>query len=223
MHIIDSFELLKALKKLNLLKDKSDPLWWPNSLTFEVVVGAILTQQTKWNRVEKSLDNLKSSNLLSLESLACSDLKTLQTLIKPSGFYNTKAKRLQLLCRNIIDEYGDFENFQANVDREWLLSQKGLGQESSDAILCYACGREIMVVDSYTKRLLEALGFCFENYTQLQEWLMQGVQSNLSGISQLYGNDYKLSTIYSRFHGKIVEFAKVHICGKKVNIKELCL
>ncbi len=223
MLITDSFELLKALKKLNLLRDKRDHLWWPNSLTFEVVVSAILTQQTKWQKVEKSLNNLKEYNLLSLDSLSNTDLKTLQTLIKPSGFYNTKAKRLQMLCQNIMRDYGNFESFQAEVDREWLLAQKGLGEESSDAILCYACGREVMVVDSYTRRLLEALGFYFENYSQMQEWLMDGIERNLSGISELYGNDYMLSTIYSRFHGKIVEYAKVHIRGKKVNIEELCL
>ncbi len=223
MQITDSFQLLRALKKLNLLKDKKDPLWWPNSLTFEVVVGAILTQQTKWQKVERSLDNLKERNLLSLDSLAKVDIKILQTLIKPSGFYNTKAKRLRMLCQNIVKDFGDFENFKNDVDREWLLSQKGLGEESSDAILCYACGREVMVVDSYTARLVEELGFCFESYAQIQEWLMLGIESNLSGISELYGNDYMLSTIYSRFHGKIVEYAKVHIRGKKVNIEELCL
>ncbi len=223
MKITDSFELLKALKKLELLKNERDPLWWPNSLSFEVVVGAILTQQTKWQKVEKSLENLKREDLLTLESLAKADLKNLQSLIKPSGFYNTKAKRLKLLCMNIIKDFGCFEKFQTEVSREWLLSQKGLGEESSDAILCYACGKDVMVVDSYTKRLLEALGFCFESYSQIQEWLMDGIERNLSGISKLYGNDYKLFTIYSRFHGKIVEYAKVHIRANKVNIEELCL
>ncbi len=222
MCISDSYELLKRLKALGFRADERDPNWWPNSGTFEVVIGAILTQQTKWQKVEKSLGNLKNADLLSLEALAEVDIKQLQTLIKPSGFYNTKAKRLQALCRNIISEFGSFEQMCEYVDREWLLAQKGLGEESADAILNYACGREIMVVDSYTQRLLEALGYTFESYGQIQEWLQSGIEANLHRISQLYDEDLSLSTIYSRLHGKIVEYAKVHIRGKSVYIEELC-
>ena len=223
MKITNSFELLKALKDMGFIKEERDPLWWPNALSFEVVVGVLLTQQTKWEKVEKSLQNLEKENLLDLKMLADADLKTLQTLIKPSGFYNTKAKRLQQLCRNIVEDFGDFETFQNSVDREWLLAQKGVGEETADSILSYACGKEVMVVDSYTQRLLEALGYGFESYADIQEWLMQGVLCNLGNISKLYGTDLPVSTIYSRFHGKIVEYAKVHIRGKSVNIEELCL
>ena len=222
MEITNSFELLKALKDAGFRADERDPNWWPASGTFEVVAGAILTQQTKWQKVEKSLENLKNEELLSLEKLADVDIKKLQTLIKPSGFYNTKAKRLQQLCRNIIEDFGDFESMRENVTREWLLAQKGIGEESADAILNYACGREIMVVDSYTQRLLTALGYDFESYGEIQEWLHAGVSENLSDIMKLYNSELSLSTIYSRFHGKIVEYAKVHIRGKSVYTEELC-
>ncbi len=219
--IQDSFMLLKALKNAGYLKEERDPLWWPNSLTFEVVVGAILTQQTKWEKVEKSLLNLHKQNLVSLEALADVDLKHLQMLIKPSGFYNTKAKWLKTLAQNILQEFGDFDFFQKEVSREWLLSQKGLGEESCDAILCYACGRDIMVVDSYTNRLLQALGYTFERYSDIQEWLHMGIIEHQDEIIKLYNKDMNLSTIYSRFHGKIVEYAKVHIRGSYVNVEEL--
>jgi endonuclease-3 related protein len=222
MCITNSFELLKALKDAGYRADERDPNWWPNSGTFEVVVGAILTQQTKWQKVEKSLENLKKEGLLSLDALAEADIKKLQILIKPSGFYNTKAKRLQQLCRNILSEFGDFENMCENVTRSWLLQQKGVGEESADAILNYACGREIMVVDSYTQRLLNALGYAFESYSEIQAWLSEGIAENLSETAKLYGDTLPLSTIYSRFHGKIVEYAKVHIKGKSVYIEELC-
>ncbi len=223
MCISDSFELLQRLKALGFRADERDPNWWPESMTFRVVVGAILTQQTKWEKVEKSLQNLEDAGLLELHALADADIKQLQTLVKPSGFYNTKAKRLKLLCRNIIEDFGDFESFQEGVTRAWLLAQKGVGEESADAILNYACGREIMVVDSYTQRLLEALGYGFESYGEIQEWLQYGIEANLPKVTQLYGETLPISTIYSRFHGKIVEYAKVHIRGKSVNIEELCV
>jgi endonuclease-3 related protein len=223
MEITNSFELLKALKKLGFIQKERDPLWWPNSLSFEVVAGALLTQQTKWEKVEKSLKNLKDANLLTLDALAEVDIKMLQTLIKPSGFYNTKAKRLQELSRNIRRDFGDFQTFQSDVSREWLLEQKGIGEETADSILSYACGKEAMVVDSYTQRLLQALGYEFETYEEIQSWMIQGIEENMLHIKNLYDYDISLSTIYSRFHGKIVEYAKVHIRGKSVNIEELCL
>ncbi len=147
---MDSFELLKALKNQGYIKEEREELWWPKSGTFEVVVGTILTQQTKWERVESSLTNLRDKNLLDLDSIADIDLTELALLIKPSGFYNTKAKNLKKLCQNIIQEFENFENFVLHVDRDWLLLQKGIGEESSDCILCYACFRDVMVVDSYT-------------------------------------------------------------------------
>jgi len=203
-----SFELLEALKKENLLKDTPDENWWANSGTFEVVVGAILTQQTKWEKVECSLENLKKENFLTLDSIANLDIEFLAILIKPSGFYNTKAKRLKLLCQNMVKDFGDFEYFKENVSRQWLLSQKGVGQESADAILCYACFREVFVVDNYTNRLLKSLGYEFESYDELQEWMVGGIESNYDKVEELYEYKFNLSTIYSRFHGKIVELAK---------------
>jgi endonuclease-3 related protein len=211
-----SFEILKALKEAGYIKDERDPYWWSNSGTFEVVVGAILTQQTKWERVESSLENLKKEDVLDLVSIANIDIELLAILIKPSGFYNTKAKRLKLLCKNIIEDFGDFENFKESVSREWLLSQKGIGQESADSILCYACFREVFVVDNYTVKLLKSLGYEFDTYEEIQEWMVNGIESNFSSINKLYNCEVDLSTIYSRFHGKIVELGK-----SKKHIEEL--
>ena len=221
LHIQSSYDLLYALKKLNYLETTRDFLWWPKSGTFDVVVGAILTQQTKWERVEESLKNLNESNSLSLEALSDNNLNHIIRCIKPSGFYNTKAFRLQSLCGNIIKDFGSFDNFQKNVSREWLLAQKGIGMESADSILCYGCNREILVIDSYTKRLLEAFGYVFNDYTQLQEWMQEGITQNLQRIKDLYQYDLELSAIYARFHGKIVEYAKKYIRGKNVDIKPI--
>lgn len=202
---------------MGYLKTARDPLWWPKSSTFEVIVGAILTQQTKWEKVEASLANLKEAGLMSLEALGSAEVGQISRLIKPSGFYNTKAVRLQLLCQNILNDFHTFETFQKDVTREWLLGQKGIGMESADSILCYGCGREVFVVDSYTARLLDALGYHFESYMQIQEWMQEGIEANFDKIIQIYGSEWTLHTLYACFHGKIVEFGKEHIRGRNVN------
>ena len=217
----DSYELFLALKNAGHIKNDRELLWWPQSGSFEVVVGAILTQQTRWEKVELSLSRLKKNDLLNLESLANIDQEVLATLIKPSGFYNTKAKNLKKLCQNIYEEYESFEDFCLHVNRDWLLSQKGIGQESADSILCYACKKEVMVVDSYTNRLVSKFGYEFESYQELQEWLISGIESNFEKIANLYNNEVDLNTIYARFHGKIVEFCKENSKGKEIDIGTL--
>lgn len=220
---MNSFELLAALKNADYLKNERELLWWPNSGSFEVIVGAILTQQTKWEKVEKSLENLRERDVLSLEDLAEIDIKELAVLIKPSGFYNTKAKNLKNLCKKIYEEFESFENFVLHVSRDWLLEQKGIGPESADSILCYACKKEVMVVDSYTNRLLSAYGYEFESYDELQEWLQSGIEANYDKVEELYKETQPLNVIYARFHGKIVEFCKLNMRGKKVALEELGL
>lgn len=216
-----SYDLLYALNALDYLKTSRDPLWWPNSGTFEVVAGVLLTQQSKWERVEASLANLKAHDLLSLEALSSASIEAIAELIQPSGFYNMKAQRLQLLCANILESFGSFDRFQHEVDRAWLLAQKGIGMESADAILCYGCRREVFVVDSYTQRLLSALEVKASEYMQIQEWMQEGIKSNIAKVNNLYLCDTELSVIYARFHGKIVEYAKEHIRGKQVNVEPL--
>ena len=203
MEFSNSYELLMELRKKNLLKN-SPKYWWPNVGTFEVVVGVILTQNSKWEKVEKALNNWKKE--WRVEDLAEVDFFYLVEVIKPVGFYNQKAKRLINLSKNILRDFGDFENFKENVDREWLLNQKGIGFESADSILCYGCFRETMVVDNYTRRLLKKAGYEFESYDEMKEWCERGVLENWDKISKFYENN--LNLCFSRFHGKIVEFMK---------------
>ena len=208
----DSWELYTALERLDLLKT-SQPLWWPQHGTFEVIVGAILTQNTQWTRVTVSLTNLEQAGVLTLEALAQIDHEILMELIRPSGLIKAKAKNIILLCQAILDTFGSFDVFTHEVTREWLLAQKGIGHETADAILCYACEREVMVVDSYTARLLRAFGFEFENYGDLQEWCERGVRENC---------DMKiLQYTFAHFHGMIVEYVKQNTNGKTVIIPPL--
>ncbi len=217
----DSFELLVMLKNAGYLKELRDPLWWPHSGSYEVVVGTILTQQTKWSKVEKSFENLKQNGIDSLEKIAKLDNKALSSLIKPSGFYNTKAKYLLGLSKNIIEDFGSFEEFCLSVDRQWLLSQKGVGQESADSILCFGCLKDFFVVDNYTQRLLNSFGYEFDSYESLREWMSSGVLKNRAKIEELYQKEMSLNEIYARFHGKIVEYCKHNSKGKSVSIEVL--
>jgi len=219
--IDDSYNLLYRLKQLGYLHTGRDPLWWPRSGTQDVVFGAILTQQTKWERVEASLENLKRKGICSLENLSLASQETIAEAIRPSGFYNMKAQRLQMLSHNILCRFGNFEQFQNEVDREWLLAQKGVGMESADSILCYGCGREVFVVDSYTNRILTALGYEFENYMQIQAWFQEGIEANFAKIGRLYDMPVTLNTVYARLHGKIVEYAKTYIRGRSVDVGPL--
>lgn len=214
MELSDSFELFSALERLNLL-EHTQPLWWPQHGTFEVVVGAILTQNTQWTRVVASLENLSQSGHLSLESLGQIDPETLMELIRPSGLIKAKAKNIILLCNAISESFGSFEEFSLEVDREWLLAQKGIGPESADAILCYACLRDAMVVDSYTARLLRAFGYEFESYDELQEWCEAGIREHF--------DESTLQQTFARFHGMIVEYVKGNSKGKVVNLERLKL
>ena len=210
-----SFDLLKRLKELGFLKEERDPFWWPNSGTFEVVVGAVLTQNTKWEKVELALKNLKSYiGDIEAQKVAEIDQKILSELIKPAGFYNTKAFRLKKLSQNILDEFGDFEIFRQKVSRYWLLKQKGIGKETADSILNYACYKDFMVVDSYTARILKIAGYEFEEYDELQDFLTSGIFENLEKIYELYNKKMPLNQIYARFHGKIVDFCKENFKGK---------
>lgn len=206
--IQNSYDLLKFLKDKNLLEGHPE-YWWPNSNDFEIFVGSILTQNTKWTNVEKSLENLRKLNLLSLEALIEVDLDILIEAITPSGFKNQKSVRIKKISENIIEEYDSFDNFCKNVDKEWLLKQKGVGLETADAILCYSCHKEYMVVDKYTQRLVSHFGFEFESYKDLQEWCEYGINENYDKISKLYGYEISLNKLYCRFHGKIIEFMKI--------------
>ncbi len=218
--MVDSYELLEALNALDLPVQERDPWWWPNSGSYEVVIGAVLTQNTRWEKVEKALENLRSLDALSIDGLAGLDEELLREAIKPAGFYNTKAKRLKLLNQAISDKFGDFETFQIEVERSWLLGKKGIGEESADAVLNYACYREAMVVDSYTAALLRAFGYELDDYRAIQAWLIDGLKQNDTRVRALFPTEPR-AQIYALFHGMIVEYCKRYKRGKNVDLSLL--
>ncbi|STQ85291.1 hypothetical protein [Helicobacter muridarum] len=137
------------------------------------------------------------------------NLYTMARLISSSGFYNQKSHRIILLSRNILYDFGGFDRFAREVDRTWLLEQKGIGNESASSILNYALKRDEIVVDKYTQKLLASLGHEYIKYEDMQAFLRE----NLDNARNLYDFDISLAQIMARLHGKIVEHCKRHKIG----------
>lgn len=178
--------------------------WWPAETPFEVVVGAVLTQNTAWRHVEKAIDNLKREGLLDPESIIKTSDDVLRELIRPAGFYNQKTQRLKAICKLIVD-YGCLEElFKLPLGelRSVLLSVKGIGPETADAIILYAAGKPTFVVDRYTHRIFTRLGIWEGKY-------------DYEGIKKLVESEIPPRVdVYREFHALIDEHAK-RICRKK--------
>lgn len=131
--------------------------WWPADSSFEVAIGAILTQNTSWRNVERAIGNLKKERRLGFKRLSSVSEKNLARMIKPAGYYNIKARRLKNFLRFLKENYGgSFQRMRgkdAAVLRRELLSVNGIGPETADSILLYALGKPIFVVDAYTRRI----------------------------------------------------------------------
>jgi endonuclease-3 related protein len=136
--------------------------WWPAETPFEVMVGAILTQNTAWTNVEKAIAGLKARDLMRPERLAALDPAELAALIRPAGYFNVKARRLRALLDYFLKGYGgDVRRMRREETgrlREGLLSVNGVGPETADSVLLYALGRPVFVIDAYTRRVFHRLG-----------------------------------------------------------------
>lgn len=185
--------------------------WWPTTLEgelhptyhgkevgsrqiFEIIVGAILTQNTSWKNVEKAVFSLNKSKTLDISKIRKISKSRLAGLIKPSGYYNQKAERLKTVA--------DFFWSNKNPSREELLAVNGIGPETADSILLYAFGKPVFVVDAYTKRIFSRMGLCKEScgYEELQEMFRKSLPAD--------------AKVFSEYHALIVELAKRN-CTKK--------
>ena len=185
-----SSEVLTEIYRL--LYDEFGPQqWWPGQTEFEIIAGAILTQNTNWANVEKAINNLKSADCLTPEKIHHLDTTQLAELIRPAGYFNVKAKRLKNFVTWLFDNYDgkltDLESIDTGRLREELLTIKGVGRETADSILLYAFDRAIFVVDAYTARIVfrhELIG-PDADYEQLKELF----ESSLPADTQLF-NEY---------------------------------
>ncbi|OHB76079.1 MAG: endonuclease, partial [Planctomycetes bacterium RBG_16_59_8] len=159
-----------------LLRRFGSQRWWPAESPFEVMVGAILTQNTNWSNVEKAIANLKSHDLLDPERLHAVDTATLALLIRPTGYFNVKAARLKTYVAWFWERYGGNVRRMAAQPmeqlREELLEIKGIGQETADSILLYALDMPIFVVDAYTNRIFSRHHLVPEesSYEEMQDY-----------------------------------------------------
>lgn len=186
--------------------------WWPGDSAFVVMVGAVLTQNTAWANVEKAIANLRSANLLSPQAIINTRSTRLAKLIRPSGYFNVKTKRLRALCHWLIDQ-GGIENIGSASTRELraaLLKVHGVGPETADDILLYSFRRPVFVIDAYTRRIFSRLGLITgaEGYEALRE-----------RFEVALGED---TSLYNEYHALIVRHAK-DTCRNKPLCQGCCL
>lgn len=180
--------------------------WWPGETPFEVMVGAVLTQNTSWANVEKAIANLKERDLLEPEKLYRLGITALASLIRSSGYYRIKAKRLKALVQFLVEEYeGNLQNMERGELEELrgkLLRIHGIGPETADSILLYGLRKPIFVVDAYTRRILSRHRIVSEDasYEEIQALFM----SHLPHEEKLF-NEY---------HALLVRLGK-EVCRKK--------
>ena len=169
-----------------------DQRWWPGDTPLEVAVGAILTQNTAWVNVEKAVANLKSAGLLEPGALARLTPSEIAPLIKPAGYYNVKARRLRAFLDFLAEEYdGDVAAMareEPAAARPKLLAVRGVGPETADSILLYACGLPTFVVDAYTHRILHRHGLADEAvaYDELKELFEANVEADVALYKQYH-------------------------------------
>ncbi len=195
---------LRAIYKM-LFKAYGPQHWWPGDTAFEVMVGAVLTQNTSWSNVERAIANLRRWRLLAHSHLHGISTRQLALHIRPSGYFNIKARRLKNLIDFVQNVYGGSlrKMFADNpfVLRQKLLGVNGIGYETADSILLYAGGKPFFVVDAYTKRVFSRHGFIDADapYHTVQELFMENLQKN--------------RLLYNEYHALIVRVGKEH-CKK---------
>jgi endonuclease-3 related protein len=208
--------------------------WWPAQSRFEIIVGAFLTQNTNWSNVESALRRLRAARVLSTSGIRNIPIRKLETLVRSSGYFRQKARRLKMFVKFLDQNYGgSLTKMFAQPTRqlrEQLLSLNGVGPETADSILLYAGQHPIFVVDAYTRRLSERHGILPENakyqeFRGLFERALQNVPKVLVGEAAAQGGaSHKPSRmslaarsttaqIFNEMHGLIVSAAKRH-CTK---------
>ena len=177
--------------------------WWPAETRFEVIIGAILIQQTNWRSVERAIENLKSKELLNPNSLATASLNQIEALIQHLNFFRQKARRINNFSKHLVKKYGSLNKFFSKPTeelREELLSLNGIGSETADSILLYAADRLIFPIDAYTTRLCERLGIRNLKYEELKKLFERNLPEDLE--------------IYKEFHALIDKLGKTYCKAK---------
>jgi len=187
--------------------------WWPADSPFEVIIGAILTQNTNWQNVEKAINNLKKYRLLNPDKLYRLSQRRLASFIVPAGYYNIKAKRLKNFLDFFMKTYRGSLKKMSLLDtqslRGQLLSVNGIGQETADSILLYALKKPVFVIDAYTRRILIRQRLVKEEsgYAEIQNLFMQNLKADVK--------------LFNEYHALLVKLAK-EICLKNKPKCDIC-
>ena len=183
----------------NLLDEHGPQAWWPGDSLFEIMVGAVLTQNTAWTNVEKAIDALRACGCLDPEAMLAVEPSALAAMIRPAGYFNVKGARLRNLCRAVGGAGGldVLRGWPTDRLRDFLLAVNGVGPETADDILLYGFERSVFVIDAYTRRLLSRLGLARgdEPYDELRR-----------GLEAALGPD---AALYNEFHALIVVHGKL--------------
>ncbi len=176
--------------------------WWPGETPFEVMVGAVLTQNTNWTNVEKAIDEMRRAECLEPRRLLALSQAELSAMIRPSGYFRVKERRLRSLVRWFVDRHGgsvaNCSGIPTEELREELLGIHGVGPETADSILLYALDRPVFVVDAYTRRLLGRHGWLYggESYEQVRAIVVSHLKPDVA--------------LYNEFHALIVRVGKAN-------------
>ncbi|MDZ7829854.1 MAG: endonuclease [Halofilum sp. (in: g-proteobacteria)] len=195
-----------------LLEAYGEQGWWPADTAFEVIVGAVLTQNAAWTNVEYALANLRSADVLDPGSIASLAPERLGELIRPSGYFNVKARRLQAVCRFVLDHGGieALAQWETRTLRQALLAVHGVGRETADDIVLYGFHRPVFVIDAYTRRILARLGRIDgrEGYEELRSAFERALPAD--------------PELYKQYHALIVQHAK-SACAVQPRCERCCL
>lgn len=187
---------------VRVLEDKYGTIpWWPGDCE-EVMIGAILTQQTRWENVERALFELNVRGLCTMQAILAADSHDLENAIRCTGFYRMKAGRLKSLAVFVEEQCGGVKRMETTSTgtlREGLLSVHGIGEETADSILCYGFSRPNFVIDAYTDRMVRCIG-------------LTDPRNRLKGLFEQVLP--KTNAACRQTHAHIVEYAKEY-CGKK--------
>ena len=203
-----------SLKKTfeRLLSHYGPQHWWPADSPFEVMVGAVLTQNTAWSNVTRAISNLKADGRLAPEAIVNLSDAELAEMIRSAGYFNVKARRLKNFCQWYLDQGGyDVLSRRPTPDlRKQLLSVNGIGPETADDMLLYAFSRPVFVVDAYTRRLFSRLGNVNgnEDYEELRGMFEKKIGADVP--------------LYNEYHALIVHHAK-EICRTVPRCNDCCL
>lgn len=181
-----------------LLEEHGPQHWWPGDTPFEIMVGAVLTQNTAWVNVERAIANLLNAHALTPERILSVDEQQLAAWLRPSGYFNIKARRLRNFCRWYLEAGGRRRLARWDTDRlrHALLAVNGIGPETADDMLLYAFQRPVFVIDAYTRRLFARLGLIAGD---------EGYETLRHAIECALGPDVSL---FNEYHALIVVHAK---------------